>query len=880
MDPWVDYYQSFLTSPASPPSSILNFKNYIGTRSQYALTTINNDVPFVDFAITTNGGADLTADDSQVTLEGTGWIDVREVRLAGNATPLDVRWPVVDQWQVTLPVTAGENSFSLEAYDLRGNLVGTDSINVTSNVSNPVVDSLRITEINYHPYDPTAEELASDPQLDADDFEFIEFTNIGSETINPVGTTLTDGVDYTFPSVEIEAGQRVVVASDMAAFQIRYGSDITPIGEFDSGRLSNAGEHLALADGLGQMIVDFTYDDADPWPELSDGAGATLEVVDAENTPANEYGKFWRWRGSTDAGGSPGSVGAEPIGVVINEVLAHTDPPIAQTDSIELLNTTASAMDIGGWYLSDAGGNLFKFEIPAGTTLGPGEYIVFDEEDFNPSMGVDPGLHPLDFALSGAEGDDVYLVIPAENGQVASFADEVHFGASANGESFGRIPGYTQGLAPLSSLTLGTTNSDPRVGPILISEVHYDPGAPSAAAIAADPTVTADDLEYVEIHNPTNQVVDLTDWRIRGGVDFDFDDGMTLAAGETLVIVSFNPQSIENADRLNAFRAHYGLDAGVSLWGGYAGQLSDFGERVVLQRPDAPPPEDPTFIPRLSEDEVYYENVSPWAITAAGGGDSLQRNAAGQYGNLAGSWFAAVPSPGTADFEARGDFTGDGVVDADDIDALFAAIRDGNPAAEFDLDGSGTVDQDDVVYLVENVLGTYMGDATLDGKVDAMDLNQVGINWRTMETAGWREGDFSGDGSVTAVDLNFIGVNWRQGIPAAAAAGSYHRVPRAPLAAAQSLPVSTIDAAFDEESVAHQRLGIQNSHPWLGGSTAISVPQQVAEGLPIRHGARVTSHALGYFAPTRVAQEINVELGNAEQELVDEVFSRLGRKLV
>ena len=44
------------------------------------------------------------------------------------------------------------------------------------------------------------------------------------------------------------------------------------------------------------------------------------------------------------------------------------------------------------------------------------------------------------------------------------------------------------------------------------------------------------------------------------------------------------------------------------------------------------------------------------------------------------------------------------------------------------MDASGTVNQDDVVFLVENVLRTFMGDATLDGKVDAMDLNRVGIN--------------------------------------------------------------------------------------------------------------------------------------------------------
>ena len=120
-----------------------------------------------------------------------------------------------------------------------------------------------------------------------------------SQTINPIGTTLTDGLSYTFPSIELAPGQRVVVAQSIDAFQLRYGTDATPIGEFETGRLSNAGENLTLMDGLGQVILDFTYGDNDPWPERADGDGGTLEIIAAEDTPSAEYGKFWRWQGSS-----------------------------------------------------------------------------------------------------------------------------------------------------------------------------------------------------------------------------------------------------------------------------------------------------------------------------------------------------------------------------------------------------------------------------------------------------------------------------------------------------------------------------------------------------------------------------------------------------
>ncbi len=121
-------------------------------------------------------------------------------------------------------------------------------------------------------------------------------------------------------------------------------------------------------------------------------------------------------------------------------------------------------------------------------------------------------------------------------------------------------------------------------------------------------------------------------------------------------------------------------------------------------------------------------------------------------------------------------------------------------ATEFDLNNSGAVGQDDVEFLVENIIGTFMGDANLDGKVNAMDLNQVGINWQRMDGAGWENGDFTGNGAVNAQDLNLIGINWRAGEAAVAAA--HDRVPRAPLAAVHHAPVAVVDAAISQVAMA------------------------------------------------------------------------------
>ena len=93
--------------------------------------------------------------------------------------------------------------------------------------------------------------------------------------------------------------------------------------------------------------------------------------------------------------------------------------------------------------------------------------------------------------------------------------DDVHFGPSNFGESIGRFDGSS--VAPLMRPSLGCDNSHPRVGPVIISEVNYNPGEPSAGALAVYADLVEDDLEYVEIHNPTLGAVDLTDWDVRGG---------------------------------------------------------------------------------------------------------------------------------------------------------------------------------------------------------------------------------------------------------------------------------------------------------------------------------------------------------------------------
>ena len=103
--------------------------SYITQRGNFVRTQMPAQIPFT---ITSNAGADFMVSSPTVTLGGNAWINVKEIRIHGRETNLVFTWPSLQQWQVTLPVILGTNTFNFLAYDFRGNLVGTDQITVTS----------------------------------------------------------------------------------------------------------------------------------------------------------------------------------------------------------------------------------------------------------------------------------------------------------------------------------------------------------------------------------------------------------------------------------------------------------------------------------------------------------------------------------------------------------------------------------------------------------------------------------------------------------------------------------------------------------------------------------------------------------------------------
>ena len=307
MDRWIDHYGDRVTDPFPQ-----NFKNYIATRTRTVTAECGNRSRCLPnrtgFQITTDSPF-LAGDARSVEIEGTGWVDVREIRIAGSDAPLQINWTDPVTWHATLPVNADSNEVTLNAFDFQGNIVGTQSIAIESSVKNPVSEFLRITEINYNPSAPTAQELNSLPGLNNDDFEFLELVNHSTTaTLDLTNVVFTDGVSFQFPhGLTLAPEDVVLIVANESAFALRYETDAASriAGSFQNeSRLRNSGETLAYQDAFGDIIQSFAYDDNPDaqWPQLADGDGRTLEIVD--NT--GDYSAAANWRDSQKQNGTPG----------------------------------------------------------------------------------------------------------------------------------------------------------------------------------------------------------------------------------------------------------------------------------------------------------------------------------------------------------------------------------------------------------------------------------------------------------------------------------------------------------------------------------------------------------------------------------------------
>ncbi len=162
-----------------------------------------------------------------------------------------------------LNTPVGSSDFLISA-ELVGTIISSQDQYIAQAVA--LLDGLRVTEVMYH-------------SPEGSNYDFIELQNISDVTLDLTGVRFVDGIEFTFPQMQLAPGEFVVVAGDLASFRLRYGSGVRVAGQY-SGSLSNNGEDivLKLAWPLEAAIMRFSY--SDQWYPTTDGGGQSLVIID------------------------------------------------------------------------------------------------------------------------------------------------------------------------------------------------------------------------------------------------------------------------------------------------------------------------------------------------------------------------------------------------------------------------------------------------------------------------------------------------------------------------------------------------------------------------------------------------------------------------
>jgi hypothetical protein len=272
MTHWANHFGQLL--PGQPFASHLAF---IGQRRTFVTSQVNAAVsPNTAFAITTNGGADLTTASSPVTLAGTANLAVHAIRFNGVAYPLT--WTSRTAWSAAIPLPTGTTNLTIQGVDRQGNLITTavDTIAVTNTGPGsplPVV-------INEWMADNSTIADPADGQFQ----DWIELFNPNDLAVDLSGFTLTD--DLSQPAKwSIPTGTTISPRGFLVVWADNDIAQNTPGNGLHAGfQLGASGESIGLfnAQGVPQHTLTFGPQS----PNVSEGLLPDGNVSAAGTLPA------------------------------------------------------------------------------------------------------------------------------------------------------------------------------------------------------------------------------------------------------------------------------------------------------------------------------------------------------------------------------------------------------------------------------------------------------------------------------------------------------------------------------------------------------------------------------------------------------------------
>lgn len=284
--------------------------------------------------------------------------------------------------------------------------------------------------------------IARDEAGDYDDW--VELYNAGDKDIRTRGMYLTDDLEvsmkWAMPDTAIRAGGHLLVWCD---------------GEYKEGPLhatfklnADPGEQL----GLYTTTVDRVY--------LVDTLTFGAQTKDIARGRMPDGDSMWRFL-AMPTPGLKNRDGTSPYSglLYINEFMAannstYQDETGDYDDWIELHNSGAEPIDLGGMYLTDNLATPDKWTFPEVTIPGGGYLVVW--ADGQPEEGA---LH-TGFNLAAMTGEELGLFAP--DGAYTLVVDSLRFGTQRTDTSYGRRPDGTDNWRFMSDPTPGAENEGKR----------------------------------------------------------------------------------------------------------------------------------------------------------------------------------------------------------------------------------------------------------------------------------------------------------------------------------------------------------------------------------------------------------------------------------
>ncbi len=249
----------------------------------------------------------------------------------------------------------------------------------------------------------------------------------------------------------------------------------------------------------------------------------------------------------------PAGQAAAPAVVIATDAALMAVNPGPQTQDAEFFvikNNEPAEVDISGWSITGA----ISYTFPGGCVIPPADPASPLPNAANLGL-LHVAKNPYKFRTrtSGPTGGQNRLITGPYSGQLSARGETIELRNAAG--------------TVVSTFTYGA-NPTPAQTNLRISELLYNPSAPSPAELAVDSAFQRSSFEWIELTNTGATPLDLTGAQFIEGISFTFP-ATTLNPGAR-VIVAANPA---------AFALRW---PGIPALGPWTGSLDDGGEQIHL----------------------------------------------------------------------------------------------------------------------------------------------------------------------------------------------------------------------------------------------------------------------------------------------------------